>query len=201
MAQVLKDEQRKRIVEAAKNEFLKNGIANSSMRAISKIAQTPVGNIYRYYKNKQELVCEVLSPVLTKLNVFDHNLLCDITLLSESTIRKYLTDFVDNLVMLQNDFPSEMTIIVSDEQINGAYQNELIKLISSIISLSKQSSIDEDEGAQFFSKMIAKSIFAGIREGVSLKCSSNISNVQFKKLMYIYMEKIFLMLEHIEEEI
>ncbi len=199
MAQVLKNEQKNKIVEAAKDEFLENGIANSSMRAIAKKAKTPVGNIYRYFQNKQELATEVLSPLLTKLNEYDFKLLPDITLLNKETIRNHLVAWGDNIVELQSNFPIEMNIVVNDKQINHDYQNELISLITTITSSAKQEAAYDNERIQIISKMIAKSIFAGIQEAVSLKYTSNISKENFKLIMRNFMEGTLSMLERVLE--
>ncbi len=198
MAQVLKDELRKKIVDAAENEFIKNGIANSSMREISQNAETPVGNVYRYFKNKQDLVDAVLSPLLTKLNNYDFRLLSNEDLLNGEVVNEFLLNWVDNIVELQSDFPAKMNIIVDDEQINCDYQNDLIELITSVVFMTKKGTVQEDEKLQILSRMIAKSIFAGIREGVSLKYNSNISKEEFRKIMYTYMKSVFSVLENID---
>ncbi len=198
MAQVLKEEQRKKIVMSAKNEFFKNGIANASMREISKNAGTPVGNIYRYFKNKQDLVEAVLSPLLTKLNDYDFNSLNEESLLNGEAISKFLANWVDNIVELQSAYPTEMNIIVDDEQINLNYQKSLTQLITSIVFMIKSEATKDDETLQILSKMIAKSIFAGIREGVGLKYNSNIDKEAFRKIMHTYMKNTFIMLENID---
>ncbi len=68
MAQIQKQEIRQAIVNAAKSEFILYGIANASMRNIAKKANITVGNIYRYFTNKEELADEIIMPTLTLLN-------------------------------------------------------------------------------------------------------------------------------------
>ncbi len=198
MAQVLKDELRRKILVSAKDEFLKNGIAGSSMREIAKKAETPVGNVYKYFKNKQDLVNTVLSPLLTKLDNHSSRLLSDKVLLNREAISEFLVGWVDNLVELQNDYPIEMNIIVNDEQINLNYQNGLISLLTSIVYQIKQDMGCETEKVRIVSRVIAKSIFAGVREAVTLKCNSNIEKEEFRKIMYTYMKNTFYMLENID---
>ena len=50
-----KEEIRNRILEAAEIEFDENGYGGASMRKIVARAGTSLGNLYRYYANKEEL--------------------------------------------------------------------------------------------------------------------------------------------------
>jgi AcrR family transcriptional regulator len=53
--QVLKNAVRERILNAAKSEFLDRGYSSASMRSIADLAEITVGNIYRYFENKESL--------------------------------------------------------------------------------------------------------------------------------------------------
>lgn len=64
MAQVLKDDIRERILNAALWEFYSSGYKAAAMRKIAENAKIPTGLIYSYYKNKADLFHAVLSPVL-----------------------------------------------------------------------------------------------------------------------------------------
>ena len=68
MAQVLKIELRNRILTAAKKELLDKGVRDASMRSIAFNSGMTVGNLYRYFKSKDELIKFVVSPCLEKLN-------------------------------------------------------------------------------------------------------------------------------------
>ena len=63
MAQVLKDDIREKILNAALQEFFEKGYKSAAMRNIAEIAKIPTGLIYSYYKNKETLFDEVLRPV------------------------------------------------------------------------------------------------------------------------------------------
>jgi len=52
------------ILEVAKTEFLEKGFKNASMRTIAKNAEVGLSNIYNYFINKDEILKEVLKPVL-----------------------------------------------------------------------------------------------------------------------------------------
>lgn len=62
MVQYKKDEIKKRIDEAALHIFSERGYEDSSISDIAKMANVSVGNIYRYYKGKDEVFYSVVSP-------------------------------------------------------------------------------------------------------------------------------------------
>ncbi|MBO5774148.1 MAG: helix-turn-helix transcriptional regulator, partial [Clostridia bacterium] len=53
--QYQKEDVRKRIVNAAKTEFLRVGYSRASMLQISTCAKVPIGNLYRYFSSKASL--------------------------------------------------------------------------------------------------------------------------------------------------
>ncbi len=67
MAQRLKDEVRLAISNAAITLMLEKGIENTDMRTVAKYANITTGNLYRYFKNKQELLDSISMPVIKKL--------------------------------------------------------------------------------------------------------------------------------------
>lgn len=64
MAQVLKEEIREHILNAAIREFFEKGYQAATMRRIADGAGIPTGLIYSYYVNKEALFDAVLSPVM-----------------------------------------------------------------------------------------------------------------------------------------
>ncbi len=71
--QIPKKEVKARILNAAKAEFLNYGFKGTSMRNISKIAQISTSNIYNYYTNKNELLKDVLKPLMNKFKEIQTN--------------------------------------------------------------------------------------------------------------------------------
>jgi AcrR family transcriptional regulator len=68
MAQILKPELKEAIIQSARNEFYINGFEGASMRNIAKAAHMTVGNLYRYFKNKEDLADVLLSSTIDKLD-------------------------------------------------------------------------------------------------------------------------------------
>ena len=61
--QIQKDEIRNRILIVASNEFMKNGVRHTSIKTIADKAGVAVGNVYNYYKGKDDLLKAVLAPL------------------------------------------------------------------------------------------------------------------------------------------
>ena len=66
MPQVLKDEVRTRIVDAALDGFARDGFEAATMAGIANAAGVGAASIYRYYESKDELFDAVITPELTK---------------------------------------------------------------------------------------------------------------------------------------
>lgn len=65
--QYLKNDVREKILVAAINEFKENGYANASIRNIAVNAHISLGNIYRYFTNKEALYCAVVEPLMEEI--------------------------------------------------------------------------------------------------------------------------------------
>lgn len=65
---LLKDDIRRRILDVAEEDFLRLGYVGTSVRDIAKAASVGVGNIYCYFKSKDEIFSEVVRPVVRELD-------------------------------------------------------------------------------------------------------------------------------------
>ena len=63
MAQVLKDEIFDRIFHAGVEVFYEKDFRTAKMKEIAERAEIPVGLIYSYYKNKEELFIKIVSSL------------------------------------------------------------------------------------------------------------------------------------------
>lgn len=71
--QVLKEELRTAILESAKYEFYIHGFKATSMRTIARKANTTIGNLYNYYRSKEELFDAVIGDLTELLSTFLYN--------------------------------------------------------------------------------------------------------------------------------
>ena len=60
--QILKDEVKERIQQAALREFSAKGFERSSIRSIARRAGIAAGNVYRYFRSKDDLFRVVVGP-------------------------------------------------------------------------------------------------------------------------------------------
>ncbi|MCK5811302.1 MAG: TetR/AcrR family transcriptional regulator [Clostridiales bacterium] len=68
MTQILKESVRQRIISEAVNQFNETGYIQSKMKDIAIRAGVSVGNIYRYFDNKEDLFESIVQPVIEKIN-------------------------------------------------------------------------------------------------------------------------------------
>lgn len=73
--QITKDYTRRLLLETARTAFFKKGFKAVSMREIAKKSGIGLGNIYNYYPSKDDLLADVLHPLLEAMdNLFvEHN--------------------------------------------------------------------------------------------------------------------------------
>lgn len=71
--QILKDDVRQRILSIARSEFIEHGVKNSSMRNIAQKADVATGNIYKYFRSKDEIFCTILQPLINLLERYIHS--------------------------------------------------------------------------------------------------------------------------------
>lgn len=107
--QIQKDNIRKVILEVARKEFLEHGFKNTSMRVIAKKANVVLSNIYNYFKNKDEILQEVLHPLLSELYkiLYSHNIeehLNTNIFTSEEYQRKHINIYVEMILKFNNEF-------------------------------------------------------------------------------------------------
>ena len=100
--QYLKSDVRDRILAAAEQEFKINGVG-ASVRVISENAGISLGNIYRYFSNKDALFCAVLRPVVEEIS---EQLLCSFAEKQDpqyaaETVVDYLWQHPDKLAIIQ----------------------------------------------------------------------------------------------------
>ncbi len=132
--QTLKNEVRNNIYKSALIEFSEKGYEKASMRKIADRAKITVGNMYRYFKNKEDLFYSVISPAYQKLTQFitEQNITSNIDKAKENyNIDNQANKFVD----IYMEHKAELIIIIEGSKgskYEGA-KDETIKLVESII--------------------------------------------------------------------
>lgn len=64
MAQFKKDEVRSKILDAARELFIRTGVEETRISDVARMAGISVGNLYRYFEGKEQLVDAICPPDL-----------------------------------------------------------------------------------------------------------------------------------------
>ena len=167
MAQVLKEEVRQRIILAAKNEFLTNGYEDASMRRIAQASGVTVGNLYRYFLNKDELLAMIVKPCLERIdhisktmtnyeisfNRFDFHFK-----LSDKEIIDIIENMGDELFKIHLQMREEFMILLMDSRLSKDIKNWLSELLAYLIAHNG------DDAAKALAESFAASIFRGLQD-------------------------------------
>ena len=111
--QTKKDNIRKNVLKIAREEFFDKGFKDASMRTISKKAGVGLSNIYNYFKNKDEIFCEVLSGLLRAMDkvMKKHNSSEYITT-DIFTSDKYMRNQIDMFVGLVENHKEDFKLLL-----------------------------------------------------------------------------------------
>lgn len=126
--QYLKEKIKNRILSAALNEFNGNGFRDASMMEIAHDAKVAIGNIYRYFKNKDELFNEIMEPVYDQIATLIFN---PYEKSFNSDMPFNVIDVVNTITEVYVKYGTEL-LIMMDKSEGSKYQNtkqELINLI------------------------------------------------------------------------
>lgn len=128
LMQYLKDEVKYEILKSALDEFYNKNYKESSMRNIAKNAGMTVGNLYRYFKNKDEIFEDLINPVVKSIldllqSHEKHHLF------QEGNYEELNTFLAKSLMAIHNDFPKELSILLhgSDGSSLEGFRYSLIK--------------------------------------------------------------------------
>ena len=167
--QVLKESVRNSIVEGAILEFFEYGFQNANMRRIADKANITVGNIYRYYKNKETLFREILLPAeraIDDLGSFDEEL----NITSIKTIDD-VNQLVTFLMSVLKPYTREIYIMTLDSsgshylKIKNQLENMIIQKINAYYPKK-------------FDRYLLKVISASFVKGVFTVFRDNIKNIR-----------------------
>jgi len=113
--QVLKEEVREKIKKAAIHEFEKNGYQKTSMRSIASNAKLTVGNLYRYFKNKDDLFNVIIQPAFQEIYRFIEEFA---RIKEDSPFKKTKKDnfvkiFEESLIKIYSQHRAELIILLN----------------------------------------------------------------------------------------
>jgi AcrR family transcriptional regulator len=167
--QVLKEEVRQKIKKAARNEFEQKGYQKASMRSIALSAGVTVGNLYRYFKNKDDLFQVIIQPAFEEIYKFVDGFARfeKTTLFKKEQQEDFIKTFKESLIRIYLQHRSELIILLNGSE--GSPMEHAREQIISLIAwrikeeafpkMKKKMIIPEDD---FLAKVLATSFIEGI---------------------------------------
>ncbi len=155
--QVLKDSVRNAIIEGAIAEFFEHGYQNANMRRIADSANITVGNIYRYFDNKEALFNAILLPAqeaIDDLESFDRKLhITHIDTMKEAT---QIVTFVMNVL---KPYTKEIFIMIFNS--TGTHYHQVKSQLESLV-INKIKEFYPGRFNDYFLKIISFSIIQAL---------------------------------------
>lgn len=110
--QILKEDIRNKIDKAAIELLKIHGYNGITMRKIAKASDMTVGNIYRYYKSKDDLFEQILKPVIEKImSLLNVDIQYELQG-NQEIIRAYVDQTLSLFLKLHKDYSDELYILV-----------------------------------------------------------------------------------------
>lgn len=199
MAQVLKEESRELILEAAKDEFMENGFKESSMRRIAQKSKMTVGNLYRYFKNKEDILEVIVAPAYRAVNkmvsdLTDNAVNFDREGFNFDASQEELADMLDKLsdgmIDAYSKHKMEFNILMMNSKLNDNIVDWFKGLITGLIAKHYNVSQD-DKDVNTLAKGYAIAIFHGIREILKI---ADTDKENLKRITKIYLNSYLSML-------
>lgn len=175
MAQTLKPQIRESIINASKEEFLKYGYENASMRRIAKKANMTVGNLYRYFKNKEDINAKIIEPCLKELKVVTKNVTkSNISLETRVFDVKFnigqlldnVDTLIDQLIDIRSRYTTEFKILMNSSEVRDNLIEWLSKLANDMVSVHYESETTKED-VDLLAKSYALSIYDGLIEMIN----------------------------------
>lgn len=138
--QYLKDDVKENIIKAALNEFSEKGYCDSSMRVIAHNAGIVMGNIYRYFENKEALFNSTVGPVYDQISKMVAKAQKEIEAVqgpwSDEQAMKMVKSIYNKILETFSGHGKEILILL-DKSAGSVYENTKTELISQIQSILK----------------------------------------------------------------
>lgn len=200
MAQVLKDDLRESILRNASEEFLQQGFEKASMRRIAQNSSMTVGNLYRYFKSKDELSDTIVSPTNSAIDILVKKVSkgkiglgmsgSDFSA-SVAELKTMLSEVSDGLVDIYAKHRTELRILMMGSKLNKELTGWFTALIAELISMHFPFGKD-DPRVLTMAKCYSEAIFTGIR---TLFEDESIEVESLKNMVRVYLNSYIMMLD------
>lgn len=193
MGQILKDHVKNTIVESAIKDIFENGMIGSSMRKIASNANMTVGNLYRYFKNKDELIAFIVNPVIQRINIIiqkntnqkidlnDEHF--DMSHLSIEDIIHALDELSVELVNIYYETPKPLIILMMNDKVTENILKWFTKLITEFMNSKNYINEKNKDRCELLARTYAVSLFAGVKD---LLANNKLNKKELSQVMKMY---------------
>lgn len=199
--QILKEEVRNRILQAARTEFAQHGFIRTSVRGIAKAAGITPGNIYRYFQDKDALFGALLESthqqfqahMLQLMAEIDERLI-DCLPLPAIGEQHPLDETVRKLVQFMRNSSVEMMLLFTQSE-GSAYaqvkvdSTDLItRILQRVFSIPVTQDLDADRELQIqnSAEMLAHTLMEGLCHILRQHRDAATINVLMDQLLSVY---------------
>ena len=151
--QYLKKEIRERILAAAVEEFKAQGYADASIRNIADNAEISLGNIYRYFLNKEDLYFAIIKPFMESVRNFVEK--------DFSFTNKSMKDLSETLIAFIMQYNDELLIIFKG---NSVHHDNFMQYITDVMA-AKIKELMESVYAEVDKKITNVDFYPAVAEG------------------------------------
>ena len=191
--QVLKEEIREKIKKVAIDEFEKNGYQKTTMRGIASRADLTVGNLYRYFKNKDDLFDTLLQPAFQEIYHFisDFSHTEEDELYRKKEKHNFIKAFQRALIDIYSKHRAELVILLNGSK-GSHMENAREKIVHLIIDRLKQEIFPKMENdIKPVDDFLAEVFSTSFIEGISLVLSKYKDKEKTKELFVKYIHIYF----------
>ena len=191
--QVLKEKIREKIKKVALDEFEKNGYQKTTMRGIASRANLTVGNLYRYFKNKDDLFDTLLQPAFQEIYRFisDFSHTEEDELYRRKEKHNFIRAFEKALIDIYSKHRAELVILLNGSK-GSHMENAREKIVHLITDRLKQEIFPKMEnGIKPVDDFLAEVFSTGFIEGISLVLSKYKDKEKTKELFVKYIHIYF----------
>ena len=200
MAQVLKEESREKIIGAAEKEFLESGFEGASMRRIARDSHMTVGNVYRYFRSKEDILSVIVSPAYRAVNKLIRELTDDAVSFDKDNVSiqadkeeigAVLDKLSEGLIDIYSKHKTAFRIMMMNSRLNDEITNWFAGVIGGVIAEIYKLPPDS-RNLWALSRGYAVAVFTGIREMLDIADADTDS---LKALTKIFLNSFRMMLD------
>lgn len=133
--QYQKEEVRARIFASALDEFEKYGYKDANMRRIAKAAGVATGNLYRYFKSKDDIFDEIVKAVYSKISSFIEAA-SELEEYRRGDLKKLAGYITEGIMTIHAGYGREL-LVIADKSLGSKHENFLQVLCNMVFERIK----------------------------------------------------------------